>query len=165
MNVIAQLCQERDRARQAVAEATRRLQETVQKEVSVIAEQTANAARLDQMIATLQNVSYPVQSQQLVDQPLQDVGARPAPVRKPAPQKAGSMPRGLGLVARVIVDAVEKAGPEGLSGTEVNQAVIEAGYTRDASEKNKTRLKNKNLIRHDFWGQRWYSINQPEAEP
>ena len=158
MDVITQMCQERDRARQAAADRTRQLQELMLEHVSAIAAETAKAARLDQMIATLQQgAAYDPEPAQAADQAETEAEARPAPAeRMPAPKVSG-------LVAQVIVDALAKAGAKGLSGTEVNDAVRDAGYTLDASEKNKTRLKNKNLVYHDRKAQHWYLKDPKKA--
>ena len=159
MDVITQMCQERDRARQAAADRTRQLQELVLEHVSAIAAETAKAARLDQVIATLrQGAAYAPEPAQAADQAETKAEARPAPDDVPVPDEAERMPapKVSGLVAQVIVDALAKAGAKGLSGTEVNDAVRDAGFTLDASEKNKTRLKNKNLVYHDRKAQHWY---------
>ena len=60
-------------------------------------------------------------------------------------------------------NALAKAGAKGLSGSEVNDAVRAAGFTLDASEKNKTRLKNKNLVYHDRKAQHWYLKDPTKA--
>lgn len=166
MDVITQMCQERDRARQAAADRTRQLQELMLEHVSAIAAETAKAARLDQMIATLQQgAAYAPEPAQAADQAETKAEARPAPDDEPVPDEAERMPapKVSGLVAQVIVDALAKSGAKGLSGTEVNDAVRDAGYTLDASEKNKTRLKNKNLVYHDRKAQHWYLKDPTKA--
>ena len=164
MDVITQMCQERDRARQAAADRTRQLQELMLEHVSAIAAETAKAARLDQMIATLQQgAAYAPEPAQAADQA--ETEAEAPPDDEPVPDEAERMPapKVSGLVAQVIVDALAKAGAKGLSGTEVNDAVRDAGYTLDASEKNKTSLKNKNLVYHDRKAQHWYLKDPTKA--
>jgi hypothetical protein len=167
VDVITQMREERDRARQAAADKTRQLQELVSEYVGAIAAETAKAARLDQVIATLQ------QGAAYAPEPTQ--GAAPAekeaPVRlAPADDQVSGgaeqmpVPQVSGLVAQVIVDALARAGAKGLSGSEVNDAVRDAGFTLDASEKNKTRLKNKNLVYHDRKAQHWY-LKDPTKAP
>lgn len=167
MNVIAQLCQERDRARQTAEEKTRRLQELMLEYVSAIAEATANAARLDQMIATLQQGgAYPVgpgrpDGRGRAEAPARSTRSRGREPRRPAQAPAPYVP---GAVARVILEALAKAGEKGLSARAVNETVELAGYTLDASEKNKTRLKKNNLVRHDEKAQHWYPISPPNGQ-
>ncbi len=162
MDVIAQLCQERDRARQTASEKIRQLQELTLEYVNAIAAETASAARLDQMIATLQQgAAYPQGQGQPDRRVAADASGRATAsnARPPRRPKRSTAPYVPGLVAQVILDALSKAGPKGMSGREVNETVEAAGYTLDASEKNKTRLKKNNLIRHDPKHQHWYPID------
>jgi hypothetical protein len=166
MDVITQMCEERDRARQAAADKTRQLQELMLEHVSAIAAETAKAARLDQVIATLrQGAADAPEPTQAADQAETEAPTRPAPDDEPVPDEAERMlaPKVSGLVAQVIVDALAKAGAKGMSGSEVNDAVRDAGFTLDASEKNKTRLKNKNLVYHDRKAQHWYLKDPTKA--
>ena len=166
MDVIIQMCQERDRARQAAADRTRQLQELMLEHVSAIAAETAKAARLDQVIATLrQGAAYAPEPTPAADQAETEAPAQPLPADEPVSGGAERepVPQVSGLVAQVIVDALAKAGAQGLSGSEVNDAVRDAGFTLDASEKNKTRLKNKNLVYHDRKAQHWYLKDPTKA--
>jgi len=166
MDVITQMCQERDRARQAAADRTRQLQELMLEHVSAIAAETAKAARLDQVIATLrQGAAYAPEPMPAADQAEMEAPAQPLPADEPVSGGAERVPvpQVSGLVAQVIVDALAKAGAKGLSGSEVNGAVRDAGFTLDASEKNKTRLKNKNLVYHDRKAQHWYLKDPTKA--
>lgn len=163
MNVIAQLSQERDRARQTAADKSRQLQELVLEYVNAIATETANAARLDQMIAALQQGgAYPVGPERpdgggKAEGPVRTPRSRVQAPRRPAQSASAYVP---GVVARVILEALAKAGDKGLSARAVNEVVELAGYTLDASEKNKTRLKKNNLVHHDEKAQHWY-LNDP----
>lgn len=159
MDVITQMRQERDRARQAAADKTRQLQELVLEHVNAIAAETAKAARLDQMIATLQQgAAYAPEPTEAAGRTEKEAPAQPAQVDEPVSGGVERLPvpQVSGLVAQVIVDALSKAGAKGLSGSEVNDAVRDAGFTLDASEKNKTRLKRQNLVYHDRKAQHWY---------
>lgn len=64
-------------------------------------------------------------------------------------------PRVRAHTAQLVIDALWEAPGHRLPGSDLSRAVTDAGYTRDAAEKVKTRLKNIGvLIRHPgigFW--------------
>ncbi|MGA0594275.1 hypothetical protein [Enterovirga sp. CN4-39] len=66
-----------------------------------------------------------------------------------------SVPRS--MAARLMISALEEAGPAGLSGGELNAVVIKGGLTKDAAEKAKARMKEAKYVVHD--GKRWYSLS------
>ncbi|MGY2051814.1 hypothetical protein [Methylobacterium sp. JK268] len=60
-------------------------------------------------------------------------------------------------VAQIIVDALAEAGDAGLSGKEINDIIIKAGFTKDSSEKAKLFLKRNGWARHDSHAMHWYA--------
>ncbi|NNM73849.1 hypothetical protein [Enterovirga aerilata] len=60
------------------------------------------------------------------------------------------------LAARLMLAALEEAGPAGLSGGELNKVVTDGGLTKDAAEKAKARVKANRLAIHN--GKRWFSL-------
>lgn len=88
-------------------------------------------------------------------------GAAPEP---PAPEvdeaKEPRFPRLRSPVAQIIVDALEEAGDEGLSGRALNQIVAEKGYQKDTSEKAKAALKRAKRVRHDWVALHWYALGR-----
>ncbi|TGD97920.1 MULTISPECIES: hypothetical protein [Methylobacterium] len=74
--------------------------------------------------------------------------------------QAQPIPRLRSRVAQLIVNALAEAGDTGLSGQAINEIVVNAQYTKDASEKAKLFLKRNGLARHDKQAMHWYSIGK-----
>ncbi|AWN42522.1 hypothetical protein [Methylobacterium durans] len=90
--------------------------------------------------------------------------ARPKPVvaAKAGRSNPAPVPAPLGRAATVIIEALDREGAAGLSGTQLNEAVNKAGMSRDAAEKAKTRVKRLGLVRHDELARRWYPLAQSD---
>ncbi|NNM74209.1 hypothetical protein [Enterovirga aerilata] len=69
------------------------------------------------------------------------------------------VPRLRSLAAQIMVEALEKAGPRGLSGGELNKLVVDGGLSKDAAEKAKVKIKRAGQVFHDETGRRWYALN------
>lgn len=162
--MIAEIQQERDKDAQALRQRQDRLAEILSNLggipalVDEIAALIVRVAHFDAMLATLGQP--PVESRK---------EPRPKPIRKPDATRAKARPlpvpditKG---VAGIIVRALEKAGPTGLSGGELNRVVQEARHSVDAAEKTKAKLKTHGLVIHNKLAQRWYAITKDdEAE-
>ncbi|MDX7952925.1 hypothetical protein P7D22_17305 [Lichenihabitans sp. Uapishka_5] len=117
--------------------------------------------RRERLMAALQSVSAEMQ---------QDIEAAPGRDvrRSPAPFDAAQVPTAHppympGRAAKLILDALEQAGAQGLSGGEVNEAVRNGGLSLDAAEKTKSRLKKAGLAEHDNRIKRWWAKGQGPA--
>lgn len=91
---------------------------------------------------------------------------RPVRLKASVPTKAetaNAAPVPLGRAATVIIEALNREGTAGMSGTQLNEAVNRAGMSRDAAEKAKTRIKRLGLVRHDELARRWYPLAQSDA--
>ena len=70
-----------------------------------------------------------------------------------------------GTVAAAILKALDEAGPAGLSGRAVNDAVEVAGFGIHSSEKVKAQLKREMRVRHDADKRWWYALNVDATAP
>ncbi|MEL6064574.1 MULTISPECIES: hypothetical protein [unclassified Methylobacterium] len=74
----------------------------------------------------------------LVDQVLRGGGAASEPSEA---AEGGSKILLAGEVPQLILRALAEAEPHGLSGGELNEIVVKAGFAKDSAEKNKTKLR------------------------
>ncbi len=139
--------------------AVRRIEEEIEK---VVEEQNRFLRSTASRLAVL------YLQKERMEELLAKAGTEPVPMPSPVtptspptpakPVRTGAPSVVLGRAATVIVEALERAGEAGLSGTELNDAVRDAKMSKDASEKAKTRLKRLGLVRHDELARRWYAL-------
>ena len=155
--MLTELQQARERLRAQARQAEEEMHEAVRSAM------LAGAAKLREIATELAGIDH------LIDT-LERSGLAPAVALPPATKDADrprevplEPPAVSGPVAKVIVAALAKAGPRGLSGAELNAVVKEAGYQLDASEKSKTRLKRDGKVIHDRQAKMWYALGQFKA--
>jgi hypothetical protein len=81
----------------------------------------------------------------------------------PAARPATAAPRLRSLAAQILVEALDRAGPMGMSGGEMNRLVVDGGLSKDASEKAKVKIKRDGRVFHDEGGRRWYALDAVPA--
>ncbi|MGG3815399.1 hypothetical protein ABEV34_27695, partial [Methylorubrum rhodesianum] len=159
MVVLTELQQARERLREQARQAEAEMHEAVRSAM------LAGAAKLREIATELAGIDHLIGT-------LERSGLAPAVALPRAAADADrpgaeplQLPAVTGPVAKVIVTALAKAGPRGMSGAEVNEVVRKAGYQLDASEKSKTKLKRDGKIIHDRKAKMWYALGQFRAQP